>query len=109
MKTHSSSAGLEGSITRIYVARQPIFNVHKSLFAYELLFRDSLTNMVPHIDGDVATSRLLSHSFLTICLEGLSGGNRVFINFTELLAGGPALFPRDQTVVEIGSVGRKTR
>jgi c-di-GMP-related signal transduction protein len=103
MKTQSSAAEFEGSLTHIYVARQPIFDARKSLFAYELLFRDSLTNMVPHIDGDVATSRLLSNSFLTIGLESLSGGNRVFINFTQnlLVQEVPALFPCDQTVVEI--------
>jgi len=103
MRTHSSPAGVESQITSIYVARQPIFDVRTSLFAYELLFRDSLTNMVPHIDGDIATSKLLLHSFLNIGLESLSGGSKVFINFTQnlLVKEIPALFPIEQTVVEI--------
>jgi EAL and modified HD-GYP domain-containing signal transduction protein len=59
--------------------------------------------MVPHIDGDIATSKLLLHSFLNIGLESLSGGSKVFINFTQnlLVKEIPALFPLEQTVVEI--------
>ena len=103
MKTPSSPAEVERPITSIYVARQPIFDARKSLYAYELLFRDGFTNMVPRIDGDIATSTLLLHSFLSIGLENLSGGNKVFINFTQnlLVQEVPALFPREQTVVEI--------
>ncbi len=87
----------------VYVARQPIFDAHQSLFAYELLFRDGFSNMVPDIDGDLATSKLLLNSFLSIGLASLSGGTRVFINFTKnlLVREVPALFPREQTVVEI--------
>jgi c-di-GMP-related signal transduction protein len=103
MTTLSSPAEVERPITSIYVARQPIFDARKSLYAYELLFRDGFTNMVPQIDGDIATSTLLLHSFLSIGLENLSGGNKVFINFTQnlLVQEVPALFPREQTVVEI--------
>jgi c-di-GMP-related signal transduction protein len=103
MKLSSSPAGVENPLTSIYVARQPIFDTRKSLFAYELLFRDSLTNMIPPIEGDIATSKLLLNSFLSIGLESLSGGHKVFINFTQNLISQeiPALFPIGQTVVEI--------
>ena len=42
-----------------YIARQPIFDGDKSIFAYELLYRDSVNNAFPvgTTDGQ-ATGRL---------------------------------------------------
>jgi len=87
----------------VFVARQPIFNKKKSLYAYELLFRDGLNNMMPNIDGDTATSTLLSNSFLTLGIDALTGGKKAFINFTRklLIQEIPFLFPRETTVIEI--------
>jgi c-di-GMP-related signal transduction protein len=87
----------------VYVARQPIFTTNKKLFAYELLFRTGMSNAFPGIDGDTATSSILSSSFFTVGIERISGGKLVFINFTEdlLLRGTPTLFPPNQVVVEI--------
>jgi c-di-GMP-related signal transduction protein len=31
----------------VYVARQPIFDKNKNIYAYELLFRDGTANYVP--------------------------------------------------------------
>jgi EAL and modified HD-GYP domain-containing signal transduction protein len=87
----------------IYIARQPIFDRKKHLFAYELLFRDGLSNYFPQIDGDTATSKVLSSSFLSIGIESITGGKRAFINFTQnlLTMEIPFMFPRESTVVEI--------
>ena len=64
-----------------YVARQPIFDLKKKIFGYKLLFRDQTAMYDPGIDGDVATSTVLSNSphlcphhiferpFLAICLK----------------------------------------
>jgi c-di-GMP-related signal transduction protein len=86
-----------------YVARQPIFDRKKSLYAYELLFRDGLNNYMPNIDGDTATTKLLSSSFFTIGIDKISAGKRTFINFTQNLLETdiPLMFPRETTVVEI--------
>lgn len=86
-----------------YIARQPILDRKKSLFAYELLFRDGLANYMPNIDGDTATSKLLSSSFLTIGIDKITFGKRAFINFTQNLLETdiPLMFPRETTVVEI--------
>lgn len=87
-----------------FLARQPIFDKKKSLFAYELLFRDSLANYVPkEIDGDAATSRLLSSGLLTMGVDRITGGSRAFINFTQnlLIKGIPLLFHPETTVVEV--------
>lgn len=87
----------------VYVARQPIFDRKKNIAAYELLFRDSMSNAFPDIDGDVATSKLLTRSFFNIGLDQLTGGKKAFINFTEdlLLKQVPTMFPREDVVVEV--------
>ncbi len=87
----------------VFVARQPIFDTHKKLYAYELLFRTGMTNAFPDMDGETATSSLLSSSFFTVGIEQISGGHRTFINFTEdlLLKGAPTMLPAGNVVVEV--------
>ncbi len=87
----------------VFVARQPIFNRQKAIFAYELLFRNGETNSFPEIDGDTATTSLLSSSFFTVGIDEITGSKLAFINFTASLLkqGTPQLFPSDKLVVEI--------
>lgn len=88
----------------IYIARQPIFTACKELYAYELLFRSGTAgNAFPGIDGDRATSSLLSTTFFTMGLERITGGKLAFINFTEKLLknGTPHLFPKENLMVEV--------
>ncbi len=87
----------------VYVARQPIFDRKKNIAAYELLFRDGMSNAFPDIDGDVATSKLLTRSFFNIGIDQLTGGKKAFINFTEdlLLKQVPTMFPAEEVVVEV--------
>lgn len=87
----------------IYIARQPIFDSSKKLFAYELLFRSDDSNSFPVVNGETATSSLLVSSFFTIGLDRISGGKKVFINFTsQLLRQRTAeMFPADEIIVEI--------
>jgi len=87
----------------VFVARQPIFDRNKDIYAYELLFRSGETNGFPNIDGDTATSSLLSSSFFTVGVEKVGSGKKTFINFTgELITKGiPQMFPKEKLVVEI--------
>ncbi|MGA1826051.1 MAG: EAL and HDOD domain-containing protein [bacterium] len=87
----------------IYVARQPIFKKDKSIYAYELLFRDSMANYFPDIDGDVASSKVLSGSVITIGIDTITGGRRAFINFTQnlLIQKMPLMFSYEKIVVEM--------
>lgn len=87
----------------VFIARQPIFTRKKKIFGYELLFRTSMVNAFPDIDGETATSSLLSSTFLTIGIDNISGGHTVFINFTEdlLLRGTPTLLPKEKIMVEV--------
>jgi len=87
----------------VFVARQPIFDREKILFGYELLFREGNSNVFPDIDGDTATTSLLSSSFFTVGIDRIAVGKPAFINFTEDLIkeGTPHLFTQDKLVVEI--------
>ena len=87
----------------ILIARQPIFNLHQRLFAYELLFRGTEGHDADHLDGDRATTSLLSATFLTEGIDRISGFKPCFINFTtDLLCKNiPASFPSSKIVVEI--------
>ena len=88
----------------VFVARQPIFRKTRKVFGYELLFRSGQENFAdPSIDGDVATSNVVTNSFLVIGLDKLTDGKKAFINFTdEMLCNSyPALFPREDIVVEV--------
>lgn len=87
----------------IFVARQPILDRNKDLYAYELLFRSGKSGAFPNIDGNTATTSLLSSSFFTIGIDKLTGGKLAFINFTEDLIkeGTPLLFPNKKLMVEI--------
>ncbi|MGD8893080.1 MAG: HDOD domain-containing protein [Desulfobacterales bacterium] len=88
---------------KVYVARQPIFKKNKKLYGYELLFRGGMSNSFPDIDGDTATSKLLSNSFFNIGIDQLTGGKMAFINFTQelLVRKIPMMFPIENMMVEI--------
>ena len=86
-----------------YAARQPIFDQHKQLMGYELLFRDGVDNVFPNIDGDEATSKLIEGSQFTFGLEDLTDSKPAYINFTldTILKGYPTMLPSEQVVIEI--------
>ena len=85
----------------IFVARQPILNEHKRLFAYELLYRGTDDGRLA--SGEKMTASLLSATFLTEGLDVISGSKPCFVNFTKdlLLRGIPSSFPSRKVVVEI--------
>ncbi|MEW6263176.1 MAG: HDOD domain-containing protein [Thermodesulfobacteriota bacterium] len=99
MKTASD----ESSPIQHFVARQPIFDRKQKVYAYELLFRSGLDNFFAHADGDEASSRVITDSFLLFGLEEVTGGAKAFINFTRgLLVKEYALsLPKRFAVVEI--------
>ncbi|HBG18572.1 MAG: hypothetical protein A2X81_08335 [Desulfobacterales bacterium GWB2_56_26] len=85
------------------IARQPIFNLHKNLYAYELLYRGLEELSLALVGGDRATSVVLTSSFLTEGLEKISNNRPCFVNFTEelLMQDVAANFPSDKIIVEI--------
>jgi c-di-GMP-related signal transduction protein len=87
----------------IFIARQPILNAHKRLFAYELLYRGTRLSNLDNTNGNRATASVLTSAFLTEGLSIISGLRPCFINFTRdlLLRNLPASFPANLLVVEI--------
>lgn len=87
----------------VFVARQPILDQRGHLFAYELLFRESMDNFFKFQDGDLATSSVTSSSFFLMDINQITMGKPAFINFTSnlLKQGMATLLPRDSVVIEI--------
>lgn len=85
------------------IARQPIFNFNKRLFAYELLYRGTHSLSLQKVGGERATTSLLSSAFLTEGIERISSNKPCFINFTEELLLGNVIenFPKTKIVIEI--------
>jgi EAL and modified HD-GYP domain-containing signal transduction protein len=88
----------------IYIARQPIFDRHKRLHAYEVLYRSGMDNTYPaSVDSDEATHTVLAHVLFNIGLDAITGNRLALINFTEnhLLQGTPTQLPRTRCIIEI--------
>lgn len=86
-----------------FIARQPILNTQKRLFAYELLYRGAGDYKLSDVSGEAATMSLLSSAFLTKDIDEISNHKPCFINFTQKLVEQniPASFPKKQVVVEL--------
>jgi len=85
-----------------YLARQPILNRARELFAYELLFRNGMQNSCDGLDLELASASVLDTSFL-IGFEKITAGHPMFINCPRdfLLRDYISLFPPKSVVVEI--------
>ncbi len=86
-----------------YAARQPILDKEKKLYGYELLFRDSITNVFPDVDADEATTKMIEASNFNLGISEFTGNKPAFINFTleTLIQGYPETLTTDEVVVEI--------
>lgn len=73
----------------VFIGRQPIFNLHEQVVAYELLYRNKDGNSFPILDSDAATVDVLVNSFVNIGIEEVSKGRLSFVNFTYNLLMGP--------------------
>lgn len=90
-----------------FIARQPILDKDKDVFAYELLFRDGKNNCYPTVERDEATTNLIAKNYRTLNLDDISCSKKSFINFLpESLKSGlqPTLDP-ENIVVELGAGG----
>lgn len=87
----------------IYLGRQAIYDTKMDVFAYELLYRGSEKNVSGVVDGDSATSSVITNSITLFGLEKLTEGKRAFINFTKklILEEMPVMFDKSTVVVEI--------
>ena len=87
----------------VFIGRQPIFNMHEEIVAYELLYRNKNVNSFPIVDSDTATIDVIVNSFLSIGINFVTNGRPSFINFTENLLYSPLLDYLDpkKIVIEI--------
>ena len=87
----------------IFVARQPIFDRQQRIYGYELLYRTGMENFFNAVNFDDATLAVIRNAMLVLGSESLSGGNKVFVNFTKslLLSEVPAFLPKNNSVIEI--------
>ena len=85
---------------RRFIARQPIFDVRKKVFSYELLARSGWENRFTG-DSDAATRKMIFDGAL-YGFQGLTGGRPAFINCTResLVEGLVTLLPPG-TVLEV--------
>jgi EAL and modified HD-GYP domain-containing signal transduction protein len=91
------------SLSRIFIARQPIFDLQRKVYGYELLFRSCLENVFGRAEPNQASAKVMTDGTLILDMEAISGGKLVFINVTRdiLLNDYINLLPRDLTAAEI--------
>jgi c-di-GMP-related signal transduction protein len=96
---NNTNEKIPGLIT--FIARQPIFDRKKQVYAYELLYRSDPVNHARVIDDEYATLKVIADSLL-IGLQRLTANKRAFIHFNYLLLIGqiPLLFPVDLLGIE---------
>jgi EAL and modified HD-GYP domain-containing signal transduction protein len=88
----------------IYIGRQPIYNNHLDVCAYELLYRpNNLNNEAGEIDHNHATTQVVLNAFLGFGLEQLVGQKQAFINLPRdfILGTLPLPFDKEHVVLEI--------
>jgi len=85
----------------IFVGRQPIFDRKQNVYAYELLFRSGEENASNVVSDDLATSLVLSNTFIEIGLERIVGDARAFINCPRSMLLEECHLPPDRVVLEL--------
>lgn len=86
------------------VASQPIFNIKKEIFGYELLYRAGKDSVAyDGLDGSSATKDVLVTAFSDIGIEEITGGRKAFVNFTTdlILDEVPHMLSNDILIVEL--------
>jgi EAL and modified HD-GYP domain-containing signal transduction protein len=90
-------------MSSIYVARQPIFELGKGLFGYELLYRRDSTVQFADGDDGYMSAEVIAGALLGIGLPAISGGGIAFVNFSrgQLLGRSWELFDPATVVIEL--------
>jgi len=90
--------------TSIYFARQPILDVKGHVFAYELLYRNSLSHdFDPIEDNKLATAQVLVNTLNLVELKNILGNALAFVNIDESLLLDEMILsiPKEKFVLEI--------
>lgn len=92
-----------GLVRNVRIARQGIYDAHRRLVSYELLFRSGKGEGCDTVEGERATSQVIASTFGTFGLDIISDGRPVFINFTRAFLTGviPIPVPPDNVIIEV--------
>ena len=87
----------------IFLARQPIYDSNLNVFAYELLYRNKVSDQAEVVDGNRATSDVIISALMDIGLEDIVGSRLAFINMTRDFLIGDLPLPQmqEQIVLEV--------
>lgn len=90
-------------MSSVFVARQPIFELNRGLYGYELLYRRDAS--VDRADGETGamSAEVIVDALLGIGLRAIAGGSVAFVNFSEaqLISETWALFDPSEVVIEL--------
>jgi c-di-GMP-related signal transduction protein len=91
-----------GGCVEKFIARQPVFDSHRVVFGYELLFRSGPANFFPGLHADLACAGTADNFFL-FGIERLTHGRRAFINCSRdfITRDYAAILPKDRVVIEL--------
>lgn len=67
----------------VFIARQPIFDRLRNVYAYELLFRDTRDARLEEQNPDRASLKVIEQAFLHFGVEVLTRGKPAFVRFTR--------------------------
>lgn len=85
-----------------FLGRQPIYDAHRVIRAYELLYRRGVTDgAATFFSGDRASAEVMLKAFLEIGLAKVSPEQPVFINHTAGLLAVDPIVPPDRCVIEV--------
>lgn len=86
-----------------FIGRQAIFDRNLQVFGYELLYRSADMDRAVFSDANLATSVVMSNTFLEIGLERLVGDKPAFLNLTRSFLLGEYPLPQrhDRLVLEV--------
>ena len=86
-----------------FVGRQPIFDQHKTVYAYELLFRNGHSANANVVDGNQASTQVMLNTLTEFGLDSIVGKHRAFINLTHELLVDELIqvLPKERVVLEI--------
>ncbi|MEO6878267.1 MAG: HDOD domain-containing protein [Gemmatimonadaceae bacterium] len=90
-------------MSSVFVARQPIFELGKGLYGYELLYRrDASIQRADGDDGHMSADVIVA-SLLGIGLRAIAGGGAAFVNFSraQLVNRSWELFSAGEVVIEL--------
>jgi len=92
-----------GTSDQVFVARQPILDRSRRVYAYELLFRPSIVAETSESASERASARVITDAVLAFGLDTLTQGKPAFINVTRrlLLEGIPGALPPTRVVIEL--------